>query len=133
MTYIRYPTIWIFSTGDELKCNEDKFSGYIRDTNSIMIAQILEQDKYTGQVLNYGVVRDKWVVEILYYTYFLNNYFELFSWVDLCKKFEEAFNNADIVVTSGGVSMGEKDLIKHVLKEHFKCHIHFGRVDMKPG
>jgi len=40
---------------------------------------------------------------------------------------------ADIVVTSGGVSMGEKDLIKHVLKEHFKSQIHFGRVDMKPG
>lgn len=56
-----------------------------------------------------------------------------FSWDDLCKQFEEAFNEADIVVTSGGVSMGEKDLIKHVLNEHFKSHIHFGRVDMKPG
>jgi len=29
--------------------------------------------------------------------------------------------------------MGEKDLIKHVLKEHFKSKIHFGRVNMKPG
>jgi len=29
--------------------------------------------------------------------------------------------------------MGEKDLIKHVLKEHFKSQIHFGRVNMKPG
>jgi gephyrin len=57
----------------------------------------------------------------------------LLSWDDLCKRFEEAFNNADIIVTSGGVSMGEKDLIKHVLKEHFKSKIHFGRVNMKPG
>lgn len=61
------------------------------------------------------------------------NYFILISWSDVCKLFEEAFNNADVVVTSGGVSMGEKDLIKHVLKEHFKGNIHFGRVDMKPG
>jgi hypothetical protein len=29
--------------------------------------------------------------------------------------------------------MGEKDLIKLVLQEHFKCYIHFGRVNMKPG
>lgn len=57
----------------------------------------------------------------------------LSSWDDLCKQFEESFNIADIVVTSGGVSMGEKDFIKYVLKEHFKSHIHFGRVDMKPG
>ncbi|XP_060843811.1 gephyrin isoform X2 [Rhopalosiphum padi] len=106
---IKYPTIWIFSTGDEL----ENISGYIRDTNSVMIKQILEQDHYKGQVFNFGIVRD--------------------NWDDLCKRFEEAFNNADIIVTSGGVSMGEKDLIKHVLKEHFKSKIHFGRVNMKPG
>lgn len=47
--------------------------------------------------------------------------------------FENAFENADIIVTSGGVSMGERDLVKHVLKEHFNGDIHFGRVDMKPG
>jgi len=55
------------------------------------------------------------------------------SWYDLCKKFEEAFDNADIVVTTGGVSMGEKDFIKPVLTEHFNGQIHFGRVNMKPG
>lgn len=57
----------------------------------------------------------------------------LYSWNDLCKQFEKSFNNSDIVITSGGVSMGEKDLIKYVLKEHFKGQIHFGRVNMKPG
>ncbi|XP_026817764.1 gephyrin [Rhopalosiphum maidis] len=106
---IKYPTVCIFSTGDEL----ENISGYIRDTNSVMIKQILEQDHYKGQVFNFGIVRD--------------------NWDDLCKRFEEAFNNADIIVTSGGVSMGEKDLIKPVLKEHFKSKIHFGRVNMKPG
>jgi molybdopterin biosynthesis enzyme len=53
----RYPTVWIFSTGDEL----ENISGYIRDTNSVMIKQILEQDHYKGQVFNFGIVRDKYV------------------------------------------------------------------------
>lgn len=110
---IKYPTVWIFATGDELKSDKDSHGGYIRDTNSVMIKQILEQDNYKGQIFNYGIIRD--------------------NWNDLCKHFEEAFNNAEIIVTSGGVSMGEKDLIKHVLKEHFKSQIHFGRVNMKPG
>ncbi|XP_060857084.1 gephyrin [Metopolophium dirhodum] len=110
---IKYPTIWIFSTGDELESNKDSHGGYIRDTNSVMIQQILEQDNYKGHIFNYGIIRD--------------------NWNDLCKHFEEAFSNADVIVTSGGVSMGEKDLIKHVLKEHFKSQIHFGRVNMKPG
>jgi len=30
-----------------------------------MIEQILEQDKYMGKILNYGVVRDKYVIVIL--------------------------------------------------------------------
>lgn len=47
--------------------------------------------------------------------------------------FENAFEIANIIITSGGVSMGEKDLIKPVLKEYFNGDIHFGRVDMKPG
>ncbi|XP_025190932.1 gephyrin [Melanaphis sacchari] len=110
---IKYPTVSIFSTGDELQSIEDSCNSCIRDTNSVMIKQILEQDHYKGQVFNFGIVRD--------------------NWDDVCKHFEEAFNNADIIVTSGGVSMGEKDLIKHVLKEHFKSQIHFGRVNMKPG
>lgn len=110
---IKYPAVLIFSTGDELKSIKDSHGDYIRDTNSFMIKQILEQDHYKGQVFNFGIVRD--------------------NWDDLCKHFDEAFNNADIIITSGGVSMGEKDLIKHVLKEHFKSKIHFGRVNMKPG
>lgn len=57
----RYPTVWIFSTGDELESNKDSHGGYIRDTNSVMIKQILEQDNFKGQIFNYGIIRDKWV------------------------------------------------------------------------
>lgn len=59
--FIRYPTVWIFSTGDELESIKDSHDGYIRDTNSVMIKQILEQDSYRGQIFNYGIIRDKCV------------------------------------------------------------------------
>jgi gephyrin len=38
---------------------------------------------------------------------------------------------ADVIITSGGVSMGDKDLVKPLLERSGK--VHFGRVLMKPG
>jgi len=38
---------------------------------------------------------------------------------------------SDILITSGGVSMGDKDLVKPLLER--KGTVHFGRVKMKPG
>jgi gephyrin len=48
-------------------------------------------------------------------------------------KLKEALATSDIVVTTGGVSMGEKDLLKEVLVADIGAIIHFGRVKMKPG
>ncbi len=39
----------------------------------------------------------------------------------------------DVIVTSGGVSMGELDLLKPTLERSLGGTIHFGRVSMKPG
>lgn len=52
---------------------------------------------------------------------------------DLVERLRNAMSLADVIVTSGGVSMGEKDLLKAVLQEELSAHIHFGRVFMKPG
>ncbi|XP_050438861.1 gephyrin-like isoform X2 [Adelges cooleyi] len=111
-TKTKYPRVWIISTGDELKSNENASLGYIRDTNSSMIEDILCHDRFFN-VCCRNIIKD--------------------NWFDLCKEFESGFSEADIIITSGGVSMGEKDLIKHVLKEHFQADIHFGRVNLKPG
>jgi len=46
--------------------------------------------------------------------------------------FEQGLAAADVVVTSGGVSMGETDLVKPVLQA-LGATVHFGRVLMKPG
>jgi molybdopterin molybdotransferase len=43
----------------------------------------------------------------------------------------EAASGADVVITSGGVSMGTHDLLKPLLAE--LGEIHFGRVSFKPG
>jgi len=44
---------------------------------------------------------------------------------------KQALVKADVLVTSGGVSMGELDLLKPFLMENGK--VHFGRLLMKPG
>lgn len=75
MTFIRYPTICIFSTGDELQTKEEADRGYIRDTNSVMIKQILEQDDYRGKVFISGIVRDKCVLYIFKYNFDLSYIF----------------------------------------------------------
>jgi gephyrin len=41
--------------------------------------------------------------------------------------------NADILLTTGGTSMGPADLLKPVIERHFNGTIHFGRVTIKPG
>jgi gephyrin len=48
-------------------------------------------------------------------------------------KLKEALAISDIIVTTGGVSMGEKDLLKEILVADLGATIHFGRVQMKPG
>lgn len=51
----------------------------------------------------------------------------------LYTSFVAAFEQVDLLITTGGVSMGERDLIKRVLTEDFSATIHFGRVNLKPG
>lgn len=46
---------------------------------------------------------------------------------------QAALNAVDILITTGGVSMGETDLIKPVIQDEIHGTIHFGRVAMKPG
>jgi len=108
---VRKPTVCVFSTGDELiNANEPSRPGCIRDSNRITMMLTLESAGY--KVIDMGIVRD--------------------NPENLLKAFEEASSRADVVVTSGGVSMGEKDYMKGVLTR-LGATIHFGRVFMKPG
>jgi gephyrin len=47
--------------------------------------------------------------------------------------FAKGLADADLLLTTGGSSMGSTDLIKPVIERKFNGTIHFGRVAMKPG
>lgn len=46
---------------------------------------------------------------------------------------QQGVKEADVVITSGGTSMGESDLLKPLIERELGGEIHFGRVAMKPG
>jgi gephyrin len=50
--------------------------------------------------------------------------------VSLIKK---GLGETDVLITTGGTSMGSTDLLKPVIERHLKGIIHFGRVSVKPG
>lgn len=45
----------------------------------------------------------------------------------------DAMRQVDFIITTGGVSMGELDLLKPTIERSLGGTIHFGRVAMKPG
>jgi gephyrin len=117
----KMPKIAIFSTGDELvdmekienfDNSENKYFSGIVDTNRLILKKLLKNQFPDLEIIDYGIIEDD--MEKLHGT------------------FEKIITDKnDIVITSGGVSMGEKDLVKKILEQ--KGEIIFGRLNMKPG
>lgn len=107
------PVIGLLSTGNELvdAATESLGEGHIRDSNKLMLKAIIEEQNLADKVVDFRIVRD--------------------VGAELDQKMQEATLECDIVVTSGGVSMGELDLVKPYIEE--KGHVFFGRLNMKPG
>lgn len=100
----------VFSTGDELQpVGTPLQEGQIYDTNRFAVRLMLEQLGCT--VLDLGIIRDDPQA--------------------LRKAFEEANAFADLVISSGGVSVGEADYTKQMLDE--LGEIGFWKLAMKPG
>jgi molybdopterin molybdotransferase len=100
----------LFSTGDELQpVGQPLKDGQIYDTNSLTIKMMLE--KLNCEVIDLGIIPDD------------------------PKRIEEAFSHADsvadVVISSGGVSVGEADYTKQILDSFGK--ISFWKIAMKPG
>ena len=99
-----------FSTGDELKSVGTALGeGEIYDSNRYTIHGMLT--RLGCDVLDMGVVRDDPAL--------------------LEKAFREAAANADVVITSGGVSVGEADFVKGMLGK--LGEVVFWKIAMKPG
>jgi molybdopterin molybdotransferase len=106
----RRPRVALLSTGDEVaEPGTPRRPGQIYDANRFTLRGSIELAG--AEVLDLGVVSD------------LRD--------ELTARLREAADMADLVVTSGGVSVGEYDLVKEVLAE--LGTIDFWQVAMQPG
>ncbi|XP_023203408.1 gephyrin isoform X8 [Xiphophorus maculatus] len=113
----KFPVVAVMSTGNELLNPEDDLHpGKIRDSNRSTLLATIQEHGYP--TINLGIVGDN---------------FMPCSPDDLLNALNEGISRADVIITSGGVSMGEKDYLKQVLDIDLHAQIHFGRVFMKPG
>jgi gephyrin len=104
------PRVAILSTGDELvEPHEQAGAGQIRDSNRVMLASAVAEDG--GEVVDLGIGRD--------------------DQAELEARVQRGLAEADILLSSGGVSMGDLDLIKPLLAH--AGTVHFGAIRMKPG
>lgn len=109
---VNMPTVAILSTGNELQEPGMPLNkGHIRDSNKTTLLSLLKQHNFP--VIDAGIAKD--------------------DPTTLLQALKSAFSQADVLVTTGGVSMGERDILRPVLLSDFQAEIHFAQVFMKPG
>ncbi|NOR39956.1 MAG: molybdopterin molybdenumtransferase MoeA, partial [Gammaproteobacteria bacterium] len=110
VTVFRRLKVAFFSTGDELRAvGEPLGPGEIYDSNRYTLYGMLK--KLDVEIIDMGVVRDRR---------------ELIE-----QAFVDAAASADVIVTSGGVSVGEADFVKETLEK--LGTMSFWKIAMKPG
>lgn len=104
------PIVGVMSTGNELvDVGVDPEGTQIRDSNrAAILASLIEEGV---PVIDLGIMKDDKTV--------------------LTAAILAAAERCDVVITSGGVSMGEADLVKPLLEQ--LGQVKFGRINMKPG
>lgn len=103
-------TVAILSTGDELKkVGEPLAEGQFYESNGPTLKAALS--KLPLNILDYGIIPD--------------------DLQQLTEAFSDANKKADVVITSGGVSVGDADYTKDVLEALGK--IQFWKLAIKPG
>ncbi len=107
----RSPIVAIFSTGDELvTIDQPLAAGQIVDSNAYALAALVRQSG--AEPLMLGIVKDEPAA--------------------LQKTITEAIAHADIVISSGGVSVGDYDYVEQILAR-LQAQIHIRAVAMRPG
>ncbi|WP_336932758.1 bifunctional molybdopterin-guanine dinucleotide biosynthesis adaptor protein MobB/molybdopterin molybdotransferase MoeA [Vibrio cholerae] len=100
----------IFSTGDEVQApGGDIEPNSIFDSNRFTLTGLLKQ--LGCQVIDLGIIED--------------------DEAKMMQVLEQAAKQADVVITSGGVSVGDADFIKSALEK--LGQIDFWRINMRPG
>ncbi|RDW69514.1 putative gephyrin [Coleophoma cylindrospora] len=114
VTVYKRPVVGVLSTGDEIVEHSRPGGlrlGEVRDCNRPTIMSAVRGLGF--EVVDLGIARDKPG--------------------DLEQTLRDGLRKVDMVVTTGGVSMGELDLLKPTIERSLGGTIHFGRVAMKPG
>ena len=107
---IRKPVVAFFSTGDELvSIDKPLQKGEIYDSNRYTLHGMLSQLEV--EIIDMGVIRDEPEA--------------------IRAGLLEASRKADLIITTGGVSVGEADYIKSVLEEIGQTE--FWKIAIKPG
>ena len=107
----RKPKVGILSTGDEILdlCEEQTRPSQIRTSNNYMLyGQVLEAG---GVPHNLGVVPDD---------------------PEQLKRIMESMKDYDVFITTGGVSMGEKDYVQYLVEE-LGVEVKFHKLRIKPA
>lgn len=108
------PVVGVLSTGDEIVQHDragDLRLGEVRDCNRPTIMAAVQG--WGFEAIDLGIAKD--------------------TPGALEQTLRDAFRKVDLVITTGGVSMGELDLLKPTIERSLGGTIHFGRVAMKPG
>ena len=104
------PVVSFFTSGDEVVAIDKKLPyGKVHDSNRYTLTGML--DKNNINVIDLGHAND--------------------NIKDIKNKFNEAIKKSDIVISTGGVSVGDADYIKEVVKT--LGDINFWKVAVKPG
>lgn len=106
----RKPIVAIFSTGDELQDSGSELQpGQIYDSNRVSLQQLLVQ--HAVEIVDLGKITD--------------------DPVETKTRLLEASKEADILLTSGGVSVGESDYVRPAVEEIGT--LMFWNIALKPG
>lgn len=116
MSVIKRPKVAILSTGNELSELHDRPQGssegpVIYDSNRPSLQAALQSHGF--EVIDLGIVPD--------------------DEISTTHALKRGCQEADMIITTGGTSMGEADLLKPVIERRLSGTVHFGRVAMKPG
>jgi len=110
-TVHRRPRVGVLATGDEIvDAGEPLGPGQIRNSNAPMLAALVT--RCGGEVVSLGTARD--------------------SEEDLRDRLAQA-DGLDLLLTTGGVSVGDYDLVKQVLQVQAEGRIDLWEVRIKPG
>jgi molybdenum cofactor synthesis domain-containing protein len=115
--------VGVLSTGNELDVNDtsstdhwaERQLGKIPDVNRPMLLSLLG-DTWGAccRVVDLGIAVDS-------------------DRRELARVLETAVLGCHVIVTTGGISVGETDIVEDVLVNDLKGRLHFGRLHMKPG